>query len=200
MSKEIFLLRHGDTGKNGCYIGSTDVPLSPLGLQQVRSTARALRTKNVTKVFCSPMLRCRQTWAELDMSIPGQVNDLLKEVDFGRWEGKTFAEIAASDAEAVTEWTKDPENFCFPGGDCLASFNKRLTAVMTMLEDQCCSHILVVTHGGVIRHLLCRYLKIPSAKYLAFDVQPGCYSSIRLHSDGGVLTGFNLGGMRPWQN
>jgi alpha-ribazole phosphatase len=192
--KEIYLLRHGDTGRQGCYIGSTDVPLSAKGRQQVRDTANNLRRENIDGVFCSPMLRCRQTCEQLQLAIPCHVNELLKEVDFGRWEGKSFADIAKGDAEMVAAWMSDPTHFCFPGGEALMNFHNRVAAIMQLLGADNNKRILVVTHGGIIRHLLCLYLGIPTEKYLIFDVQPGSYSSLRLYSDGGVLTGLNIRG------
>ncbi len=194
VEKEIYLLRHGDTGRQGCYIGSTDIPLSSTGYQQVRDTAETLRRKNIDKVLCSPMLRCRQTFAQLELQIPYQVIEILKEIDFGRWEGKKFAEIAAEDAEAVSAWVRDPADFCFPEGEALADFHKRVAAIFKMLGDARSERILLVTHGGIIRHLVCLCLGIPVEKYLAFDVQPGSYTSIFLSSGGGVLTGMNLRG------
>ncbi len=192
--KEIYLLRHGDTGRQGCYIGITDVPLSAIGQQQARDTGRTLRQEKIDQVFCSPMLRCRQTSAQLDLPIPYQVHELLKEVDFGRWEGKSFAEIVADDAEAVAVWTNDPAHFCFPGGEALIDFHNRVTTIMKMLFEENSKHILLITHGGVIRHLLCLCLGIPLDKYLVFDVQPGSYTSLLLYPDGGVLTGMNIRG------
>lgn len=194
--KEIYLLRHGDTGRHGCYIGSTDVPLSATGRQQVQDTARILRRQKIDQVLCSPMLRCRQTWELLDLPVPCQVLPLLQEVDFGRWEEKSFAEIAAGDAEAVAAWTRDPMHFCFPGGEALTDFQRRVAEIMKMLGEDQGQRILLVTHGGIIRHLLCICLGISTEKYLAFDVQPGSYSSLVLYSGGGVLTGMNIRGLR----
>jgi alpha-ribazole phosphatase len=192
--KEIYLLRHGDTGRPGCYIGSTDVPLSVKGQQQVRDIARMLQSKIIDKAFCSPMLRCRQTFEQLELATPCQMNNLLKEVDFGRWEGKSFAEIAAVDAEAVAAWSSDPDGFCFPDGESLANFRGRVRAIMKMLEKDSGKRILLVTHGGVIRHLLCLCLGISIEKYLAFAVEPGSFCSLQLFPGGGVLTGMNIRG------
>jgi alpha-ribazole phosphatase len=192
--KEIYLLRHGDTGRQGCYIGSTDLPLSEKGRQQLRDLATMLHSKNIDKVFCSPMLRCRQTCEQLGLATAHQTNDLLKEVDFGRWEGKSFTEIAAVDAAAVSAWTNDPAHFCFPGGESLANFRGRVRAIMKMLEEDSGKRILLITHGGIIRHLLCLCLGISMEKYLAFAVEPGSFSSLRLFPGGGVLTSMNIRG------
>jgi alpha-ribazole phosphatase len=193
-TKEIYLLRHGDTGRQGRYLGSTDVPLTTTGQMQVRETAQSLRLLNFCEIISSPMLRCRQSCEILALQPSIQVNDLLKEVDFGRWEGKTFAEIAAEDADLVAAWMKDPAHFCFPEGESLQKFYARVSLLFTMLKKDDSKRILLVTHGGIIRHLLCLCLGIPIEKYLAFDVQPGSYASLCLYSDGGVLTGLNLRG------
>ena len=193
-AKELYFLRHGDTGLQGRYIGSTDAPLAQEGREQVRKTGRVLHGKCVTKILCSPLLRCRQTLTELNLPVACQFNELLREIDFGRWEGKNFAEIVRTDQELVNTWVAEPHRFSFPGGESLDSFNCRIAAVKTELESMVEKTILVVTHGGVIRHLLCLLLGLPDEKYLIFDVEPGCFCSIRLYAEGGVLTGFNIKG------
>jgi broad specificity phosphatase PhoE len=53
--------------------------------------------------------------------------------------------------------------------------------------------LLVISHGGVIRQLICSCLGLGPENYLAFDIQPGLCSVIELHSQGGVLVGLNQG-------
>lgn len=192
--KDLYLLRHGETGKQGRYIGSTNVPLSETGREQVRGTAKLLRRKNIETIFSSPMLRCRQTCELLEMDCPNVVNHLLQEVDFGLWEGKNFTEIVDDDPAEVDRWVSDPETFCFPGGESIAAFRSRVSAFKKILDGSDEKQLLLVAHGGVIRHLLCLLMGLPSEKYLLFDVQPGSYSSLRIYSEGVVLTGFNIQG------
>ncbi len=192
--KELYLLRHGETGKPGRYIGSMDIPLSQAGREQVRGTARLLRRKNIDTTFSSPMLRCRQTCGLLEIDCPNVVSHLLREVDFGLWEGKSFAEIVDDDPAGVDRWTSDPATFCFPGGESIAAFHSRVSAFKKILDGSDEKRLLLVAHGGVIRHLLCLFLELPAEKYLLFDVQPGSYSSLRIYSGGAVLTGFNIQG------
>ncbi len=192
--KELYLLRHGDTGLQGRHIGSTDVPLIDEGKYQVSRTARILRSVGIERILCSPMLRCRQTLELLDISCPWQTNELLREIDFGRWEGKSFEEIAREDQELINDWVNKPDTFAFPGGESLAAFKKRVAAFKNMLEELDCRRILVVSHGGIIGHLLCLLLGIDIEKYLIFEVKTGSFCSIRLFAEGGVLTGFNIQG------
>lgn len=195
LAKELYFLRHGDTGLQGRYIGSTDAPLSERGLEQVSKTGALLREKGVTKIICSPMLRCRQSLEQLSLSCTSEFNELLREIDFGRWEGKTFSEIVQIDKDLVDSWVAEPENFSFPGGESLAVFSKRVACFKDLLEAMVEDKILVIAHGGIIRHLICLLLGLDSDKYLAFDAKPGCFSSISLFAEGGgVLTGFNIKG------
>lgn len=192
--KELYLLRHGDTGFKGRYIGSTDAPLSNSGMEQARKTGELLQEKGVTKIVCSPMLRCRQTLEQLSLPCTHQINELLREIDFGRWEGKNFSEIVQIDKELVNSWVTEPETFSFPGGESLVAFNNRVVEFRDQLETIVEDTILVVAHGGIIRHLLCLLLGLEADKYLLFDVKLGCFSSISLFAEGGVLTGFNIKG------
>jgi len=193
-AKELYFLRHGDTGMQGRYIGSTDAPLTQEGKEQVRKAGRVLLEKGVTKILCSPLLRCRQSLMELNLPAICQFNELLREIDFGRWEGKNFAEIVRTDQDLVDFWAAEPHRFSFPGGESLDSFASRIALLKAELESMTEDIILVVAHGGVIRHLLCLLLGLPAEKYLIFDVEPGCFCSIRLYAEGGVLTGFNIKG------
>lgn len=193
-AKKLYFLRHGATGMQGRYIGATDVSLSPEGREQVGKTGRLLRKKKVARIFCSPLLRCRQTLEELDFAGACQFSELIREIDFGRWEGKDFAEIVHSDQQLVDSWVADPLIFCFPDGESLHSFSRRIALFINELSNAPEDSILVVAHGGVIRHLICLLLGLPVEKYLLFDVEPGSFCSIRLHPEGGVLTGFNIKG------
>ena len=193
-AKELYFLRHGDTGLQGRYIGSTEASLTDRGREQVRKTGGLLQGKDFDKIVCSPMVRCRQTLEQLDLPCTCQFSDLLREIDFGRWEGKNFAEIVQIDKELVDSWVTGPDVFSFPGGESLEAFKKRVATFKTQLESMVEDNVLVIAHGGIIRHLLCLLLGLDSDRYLIFDVKPGSFCSIRLFAEGGVLTGFNITG------
>ena len=91
--KEIYLMRHGDTGLQGRYVGASDVPLSSLGVEQTKALCAHLSTVSFDAVLCSPMARCRQSIETLDAHRDVEFYDFLREIDFGLWERKTFSEI-----------------------------------------------------------------------------------------------------------
>lgn len=192
--KEIYLLRHGDTGLKNRYVGSSDVSLSPRGLDVVEKSCAYLSEVNFDTCLCSPMKRCVETVSYLSSGCLVQYLDFLKEIDFGRWEKKTFQEILLTDQLEVDNWVNSPETFSFPEGESLENFKVRVAQAANFIHKSDGKVILIVCHGGVIRHLLCDLLKIPREHYLLFDILPGCFTTMRLHSEGGVLTGLNLRG------
>lgn len=193
-TKEIFLLRHGDTGLTGRYVGASDVDISIEGREQVSLLSMELKEHNFDQVFLSPMKRCRQTFDVLGLSCDVQVSDNLKEIDFGLWELKSFSEILKTDKDLIDNWVNSPATFSFPGGESIKRFRSRVATFSHEILKNENEKVLVISHGGVIRLLICIWLKISTDNYLLFDIKPGAYSKINLHTEGGVLTGLNLGG------
>ena len=189
MARTLYLLRHGETRANGRYVGTTDLEVTEAGLAALADSSLREVVAEIDQVLCSPMLRCRQT-AEV-LGLEPVIVEELREIDFGRWENRTFAEIARDWPEKVAEWCHWSEGFTFPEGENIGHFIKRIQAVAKMVEEATASRILLVSHGGVVRHLLCHFLRIPPENYLLFDVRPGCWSTVELHSGGGVLTALN---------
>lgn len=192
--KNVYLMRHGATELNGCYVGSTDIALSASGEAQVQRTASTLKLAKISQVFCSPMIRCRQTLQLLELESQVSYDPLLREIDFGKWERKTFNEIVKADKTLVDSWAEGSEDFTFPEGESLLNFRARVSSFTKKLYESKEQEILIVCHGGVIRHLICELLGLISDKYIVFQVLPGTFSSLQLHSEGGVLTGFNISG------
>ena len=58
------------------------------------------------RVLVSPALRARQTAVALEL--PATIDELLRDVDYGRWAGATLKEIAAREPAAVAAWLGDP--------------------------------------------------------------------------------------------
>ncbi|HSH14271.1 MAG TPA: histidine phosphatase family protein, partial [Desulfurivibrionaceae bacterium] len=195
--KKLLLARHASTGPEyqGRFVGASDIPLSESGPEEVARLAGVVASFGPEVTFCSPLLRARQT-LELLAGITGggpiQVDADLREIDFGRWERLSFAEIAAGDSELVKRWSAWAEDFAFPDGEAVGAFLARTGAAAARLAGRPEETILVVAHGGVVRALLCHFLKLPPRHYLLFDVKPARLATIDLFPEGGVLTGLNL--------
>ncbi len=200
MARRLYLLRHGSTGADGRFIGTTDLPLSEEGRVQVVQVRPVIDLAAIDAILCSPMTRCVQTLELLKVPMVSEIVDELREIDFGLWEDLDFASVNSQYPEYVSDWMKNPETFCFPEGEALPSFFQRLEKVKKKIEDHPGDNVLAVCHGGVIRYMICLFLGIPLSSAMLFTVFPGCCTRIDIHDQGGVLAGFNLSGIHNEQN
>lgn len=195
MEKTIFLVRHGETdgNKDRRFIGSTDLPLNSAGREQVSSLKPLIGRIDIGRCICSPYLRCRETAGILlrDSSLNVSTDERIKEADFGKWEGLTFSEISASYPEDVRRLMAFDDKFTFPQGETLRDFLARIRSFALHIDDSRDDRVLIVTHGGVIRFLLCHWLQLNLRHHVIFDVALAALTTVRLYSGKGVLAGFN---------
>jgi alpha-ribazole phosphatase len=190
MANRLLLLRHAPVTAQyaGKLIGSTDVPLAGLGEMQSRRLADRVARWKPQACFSSPMQRCRQTAEAAAVGLPFHVDPDLREIDFGRCECRTFAEAAAEDPGLSERWAAFTADFGFPGGEKLECFLGRVRAAACRLAHADASTVLAVTHGGVIRAMICHLLGLEARHYLAFDVPYTALAVIDLFDGKGVLT------------
>ena len=193
MNKKLVLLRHGNTGYPGRYIGAKDVPLSPDGFNQIGGLKSVFQKHHFDAIYSSPMLRCRQSAEILFAGQSILFDDDLKEIDFGRWEGLQFDEIVEDDPELVKEWADWNSHFCFPEGERTGHFIKRVHRMGARIKETPDDTILLITHGGVIRVLICLFLNLNPEDYLMFKVQKGKYTTLEMFDNSAVLSGLNQG-------
>lgn len=190
--KKLVFLRHGEIeGSASRYIGVTNAHLSEKGREQITGLASRLDGENFDRVICSPFDRCRETVQLLNRPEHIVFDERIREIDFGLWESKTFTYIKEQFPEAVSQWSNGTPEFRFPKGEKIDEFQKRIADFAQSLYSLKEERLLIVTHGGVIRHLICTLLNIPMANYLYFRVNYGRLVLLELYSEGGVLTGLN---------
>lgn len=155
---KIHLIRHGLTDANilGKYIGSrTDLPLSPEGVDELRSLRESMDYPKIEKLYSSPMLRCKQTAGVLYPDMDVTVVDELTEYDFGEFEGKTAAQLEG--LPSYNEWTSGKIT-APPGGEQTSDFIKRLclglNEIVRDMMQSGVTNAAVMMHGGAIMMLL----------------------------------------------
>ena len=191
----LLLARHAETDQTaGHYIGSTDLSISGKGRKQAEILADTLRPYPPLIWFYSPLLRVWQT-AEVIGRRSGcgfELLEQLREIDFGSWEGLSFAEICRRDRDLVARWHQDLLSFRFPDGEHNGQFWQRVHEVVRLLTARPEEEVLVVSHGGVIRAMICLLLGLSFENYLIFDVKPASLAVLDVYGDKGVLAGLNL--------
>jgi len=170
MTARLLLVRHGETvwHAENRYAGSSDVALTERGLRQARELARWATGREVHALACSPLGRARATAAPAAraLGLSPEVRDGLREMDFGRGEGRTIEEMAAEDPAAVRAFRADAERGAFPGSEPAGDVAARVTAALRGLAA---GHpdrtVLVVAHNTALRLGLCALLGIPLGRY-----------------------------------
>lgn len=157
----LILVRHGETDWNreGRLQGGRDIPLNALGREQAAEAADRLKTLEPAfadlDYICSPMERARETMDILrrDLDLPAgayRIDDRLKELTFGEWEGFTWREIRKAEREQAHLRERDKWSFVPPGGESYRMLAERVRPVLAGLERE----TVIVSHGGVARAVL----------------------------------------------
>ena len=159
--KRCYLVRHAQTVWNGenRIQGHSDMPLSPLGIEQAERLGRRFAGHHLRGIFTSSLLRSRQT-AERIVSSNGHgvrpiIEPRLSEIHLGAWEGLTPEEVDAQFNNAYQQWRDMPSSVVIPGAEPLAAFQGRVRAALrTIMNGVGQGEYVVVSHGGVIAAFL----------------------------------------------
>lgn len=175
------LLRHGEVTGGTCFRGHTDDPLTERGFEQMRATVA--KDPDWDSVVTSPLQRCA-AFAEAfarQRALPLQVDHRLAELHFGDWEGRTAAEIMSESPQALKDFWHDPDHYPTPGGERLSQFRARvLDAWQQVIDTYRGQRVLVVTHSGVIRVLLCHIDQRSPCNLWAIDIKHGALFTLRI--------------------
>lgn len=158
----IDVIRHGQPEGGRRYRGhGVNDPLSPKGWQQMWDAVPEQATWK--HVVSSPLLRCLD-FAEALASHLGatlSVEDDLKEIGFGSWEGRTPDDIKTNEGDALEKFMQDPVNNRPEGAEPLAEFTDRVWKVYERIaKDYEGKHVLIVAHAGVIRAITSKILRM----------------------------------------
>jgi len=182
---ELYLVRHGETesNKEKRYQGWMESPLSELGLKQAEKAGLFLGGKNIEGVFCSDLQRAFHTARVIGAccGLEPEVTALLREINFGLWEGLTYDEIESSWGEKIRRWFDDPFTRSAPEGETVEEVSKRMLAFLKELEAHkpACRRAVVVSHGGSIRALLQHVLGLDRESFWNLKIENASISLIR---------------------
>jgi probable phosphoglycerate mutase len=176
----LYLVRHGETDWNreGRLQGGQDIPLNDLGRTQAREAARRLRGLvqgyDGLAFVASPMRRARETMELLrdELGLPSadyRVDDRLRELTFGEWEGMTWREVRKADPDRARARTRDKWGYVPPGGESYRMLAERLRPVLAALAPES----VVVSHGGVARAILALIGAVDPADAALADIWQG---------------------------
>ena len=180
---KLHLIRHGMTSGNleGRYVGRMDIPVCSDGVRALEELRKNHPYPTVQEVYCSPLIRCRQTADILFPSEPLTVVDDLTELSLGDFEGKSIDSL--KDSPAYLAWLEDSGENTPPGAlETGREFAERtavaLNAIFMHMSQNHITEAAAVTHGGVLMSLLSRFA-MPPRPMGEWAVANGCGYTIR---------------------
>jgi probable phosphomutase (TIGR03848 family) len=181
----VLLVRHAHSVANGSGIlaGRTEgVTLSPAGRKQAQELAKRLGDIPVKSLLSSPLQRCEETispWlkkiADTNPKLKVHVDEDLSEVDYGKWTGRKLRSLSKESL-----WKKvqeEPSKVVFPEGESIKAMQVRaMRAVHRGLDKRGKGHVILVSHGDVIKSIIASALNMPLDEFQRIVVDPASIS------------------------
>jgi probable phosphoglycerate mutase len=166
----VHFIRHGDTSASaeGMFSGDLDPPLAPSGVVQARDLAKRLARFSVEAIYASPKLRARMTAepAATALGLTPILEDGLREIGYGAWEGKLEKDVRAREQAAFDAWNADPAAMSPPGGETAVAIAARaMPTVDRIVRNQKDRDVLVFSHKATIRIIACTLLGVPLSRF-----------------------------------
>ena len=153
----VYLARHGETAwtVTGQHTGRTDLPLTAKGEEGARRLGARLQGMSFSKVLTSPLQRAARTCALAGLGAGADPDADLVEWDYGKFEGRTSAEIRAEQPE----WDLFRDG-C-PGGESPAQIAARADRVVARLR---------ALDGDTALFSSAHFLRVLTARWLGLEV------------------------------
>jgi broad specificity phosphatase PhoE len=153
VERQLWLVRHGATewAENGRHTGRTDIPLNETGREQAVTLGERLRGHTFALVLTSPLSRASDTARLAGFADVAEVDDDLREWDYGDVEGMRTEEIR----ERYPGWTiwRGP----WSGGETIDDVATRADRVLARVRTVD-GDVLVFSHGHLLRVFAARWL------------------------------------------
>ncbi len=163
MSCTIYLVRHCEAlgNKTGTFQGSIDSDITEIGAKQLECLTERFKNIHIDKIYSSPLRRAYKTAEAVAKAANKAIitEKGLTEIDGGDIEGMSYADIYKKYPYLEYDWTFAPYNFAPPNGENMRDTYKRIVStVLKLARENDGKEIVLATHGGVIRCLLCYFI------------------------------------------
>jgi broad specificity phosphatase PhoE len=164
----LYLIRHGETDWNrqGRWQGQSDVPLNDQGREQARQIAEKLADISFDAIYSSDLSRASEVARIIAQrqgdEVPIVLDQRLREIHQGEWQGLLVQEIEARYAEGFQHRRTNPLTVAPPGGETAGQVRERaLAAIHDILAVHPNGHVAIVSHGFTLAVLLTHFQKLP---------------------------------------
>jgi broad specificity phosphatase PhoE len=185
-SVELWLIRHGETewSLSGQHTSRTDIQLTDHGRQRAVEIREYLRSREFSLVLTSPRQRARETCRLAGFGDAAEVDDNLREWDYGQYEGRTTAEIR-KEQPGWSIWDGTP-----PGGESLESVGLRCrTIIQSSLKTG--GRVALFSHAHLLRILTATWIELPPKAGSLFVLGTGSISTLGFERETRVVQTWN---------
>lgn len=157
MDTRLILMRHGQTAWNvdGRFQGQRDIELNDVGRRQAAEAAPFVASLRPDRIVASPLGRARDTAAEVAalVGIEVEIDERIKEIHVGSWEGLVPREIGELDPEYARAVAERRDHRRSPTGETGTEVGLRVGGALRDIAARNAGlTTLVVSHGSAIRH------------------------------------------------
>ena len=181
------LMRHGETpwNRQGRVMGRNPVELDDQGRAQVAGAIDFVRALKPQLIVTSPLIRARQS-AEIIAAgiggVPIREDQQIAEVRYGRWEGMTYEDLIVDQDYLL--YREEPILSSTPGGESIKEVQARgVEAVMRTLGEGDRQRVLFVSHGDIIRTVLCHFMAMELRHFRRIRVDNAALSAVQVAGD-----------------
>ena len=192
----LILVRHGvtETNETRKFTGQSDIDLNEEGYRQVKKLRDRLAGEKIDVIYSSDLKRTMETAGPISSSHSLEIISCpeLRELDYGVCEGMTYREINEQYPELGRHIAEVNPEMQFPGGECFQDLSDRaekfLKITKTHGEDD---SILAVSHGGMIRTLICQLLGLELGHWSSFRIDNASVSIIDIYTRRTIISLLN---------
>lgn len=188
----IVLVRHGVTAHTAAKrfsggLGGDNPPLSEEGRAQVRAAAEWLSpiAERIDVVVASPVRRTRESAQILAELLGHEVLEEpgFAEMEFGDWDGLTFAEVAERDQAGLDAWLGSLD-VPPPGGESFRAVEERVLGALARVREQHAGRtVVVVSHVTPIKTLVAQAMGAPLEALFRMELSPASVSVVSFYDD-----------------
>ncbi len=188
------LIRHGEPDeafRDRCH-GRLDPGLSRTGREQMQRTWRLVGS-GPAAIYSSPRRRAVESAGLRTAAAPVvTLDERLREIDFGAFEGLTYREISMQYPATYAEWMARPTEVTLPGGESFAAMNARVQDALEHIRRTHAGEIVaIVSHGGVNRIALAAALDLDLRRIFRLAQSYSCVNVIDYIGDDALVRVMN---------
>lgn len=183
---ELWLIRHGETAwsLSGAHTSRTDIPLTDRGRERARKIQEYLHGKTFSMVLTSPLERARETCRIAGYGDAAQIDDDLREWNYGVYEGRTTKDIQ-KEIPGWSVWTNP-----IIDGETLDQVAERANRVIARAATKG-GQVALFAHAHILRILAACWIQSPPVMGSRLALATGAVSVLGFEHQLRVITMWN---------